>query len=225
MSSLLIVEDDPMLGRALTVNLELEGYHPMWVRDLRSGLEASQSAKFDLLLLDVNLPDGSGLDLCKTVRQSGSQVPVIFLTAKVDEDSVIAGFNAGANDYVRKPFGIKELVARVRATLKEPLQRDSQIRFGDLLLMIDKRETYYGDLRIDLNRREFEILTTLVQNAESVVTRDSLVSGIDREGDSFDRTVDSHVSHIRSKFRKASIDAIHITPIYGVGYRLQKKYS
>jgi len=223
MSTILLVEDDPILGRSLVVSLEIEGYKLTWAKDLRSGLDAESKGQFDLIILDVNLPDGSGLDLCVAVRAKMSRIPIIFLTAKTDESSVVAGFEAGANDYVKKPFGNRELFARIKATLREPVRRDVQLRFGDLLLLTEKRQVFNKELEIDLNRREFDILTVFVQNSETVVTREKLLSFLDKEGEIFDRTIDSHVSHIRSKLKKSGLESLQITSVYGVGYRLEKK--
>jgi DNA-binding response OmpR family regulator len=223
MSQLLLVEDDPILGRSLTVYLDLEGYKVEWARDLRSGQVANEKIPFDLVILDVNLPDGSGLDLCQTIRAKGSRVPIIFLTAKTDVDSVVAGFTAGANDYVKKPFGNRELLARIKASLKETTRRDTQMRFGDLLLLIDKRQAFAKEKELDLNRREFDILSVLMMQSEAVVTRDGLLQALDKDGEIFDRTIDSHVSHIRTKLKKAELDTIQISSVYGVGYRLEKK--
>lgn len=223
MARLLLVEDDPILGRSLTVYLELEGYKIEWARDLRSGTAANDKAQFDLVILDVNLPDGSGLDLCQLIRAKGSRVPIIFLTAKTDEDSVVAGFNAGANDYVKKPFGNRELLARIKASLRETTRRDAQMRFGDLLMLVDKRQVFAHEKEIDLNRREFDILAVLMNQAEAVVTRDNLLEALDKDGEIFDRTIDSHVSHIRTKLKKSELETVQISSVYGVGYRLEKK--
>jgi len=223
MSNLLLVEDDPILGRSLTIYLELEGYKLTWVKDLRSALEVEEKSKFDLVILDVNLPDGSGLSLCSTLRSKGSRIPVIFLTAKTDEDSVVAGFNAGANDYVKKPFGNRELLVRIKTALREPLIRDAKVKFGNLVILVDKRQVFIEDKEIDLNRREFDILAMIVQHSEAVVTREALLNSLDKTEEVYDRTIDSHISHIRSKLKKSGVDSVQITSVYGVGYRLEKK--
>src|SRR4051812_1111987 len=120
MTQLLLVEDDPVLGRGLHVSLELEGYHVNWARDLKSAYLAVDESKPQLIVLDLGLPDGSGLELLKSLRTKGSAVPVVILTAQTDEDSVVVGLQAGANDYVRKPFGNRELHARIRTALRQP---------------------------------------------------------------------------------------------------------
>lgn len=222
MAQLMLVEDDPILGRSLSVYLELEGYKTNWFKDHKTTCEAIEKSQEDLIILDVNLPDGSGLDICSKIRERGSRVPIIFLTAKTDEDSVVAGFNAGANDYVKKPFGNRELLARIKALLREPLKRDVQLKFGDLLILPDKRQVLFNEKEIELNRREFDILCVFMGNSEVVVTREILLNSLDKNGEVFDRTIDSHISHIRSKLKKSNVTTVQITSVYGVGYRLEK---
>jgi two-component system OmpR family response regulator len=218
-----VVEDDPILGRSLSISLELEGYKITWCKDLRSAKATVAERGFDLTVLDMNLPDGSGLDLCTSLRKSGVETPIIFLTAKVDEESVVAGFNAGANDYVKKPFSNRELLVRIKAHLNGPLNREAQLKFGSLTLMPAKRQAFSDQTEIELNRREFDVLSILMRHPEAVVTRDALLSSLDKEGEIFDRTIDSHVSHIRSKLKKSNVESVQITSVYGVGYRLEKK--
>jgi DNA-binding response OmpR family regulator len=222
MTQLMLVEDDPILGRGLSVYLDLEGFKTLWVKDIKSALGAIENTPCDLIILDVNLPDGSGIELCKKMRTAGTKAPIIFLTAKTDEDSVVSGFSAGANDYVKKPFGNRELLARLKAHLREPSKRDAELKFGDLRVVPHKRQAYVKEKEIDLNRREFDILAVLMQNSEAVVTREGLLNALDKEGEIFDRTIDSHVSHIRSKLKKAFVETVQITSVYGVGYRLEK---
>ena len=222
MIKILLVEDDPALGKGLKMNLEYEGYEVEWARDLRTAVRLNDELKFDLTLLDLGLPDGNGISFCDRTRAAGSRLPIIILTAQADEESVVKGLMAGANDYVRKPFGTRELVARIKTVLREPKVREDQIRFENLVLLRDQRKVMWGASEIDLNRREFDLLTVLVENGESVVTRESLLARLDREGEILDRTMDSHLSHIRTKFRKAGVLGIQISSVYGVGYRLEK---
>lgn len=214
-----MVEDDPVLGRGLSVNLDLEGFKVNWVRDLKS---AFQAAKPDLVLLDLGLPDGNGLKFLRSLRQSDPQVPVVILTARTDENSVVEGLQAGANDYVRKPFGHRELFARIKTALRVPQAQGPCTRYADLRVQFSERKVYYGANQIDLNRREFDILSYFVQRAETVVSRESLIGSIDKNGEIFDRTIDSHVSHLRSRLRLAGVTSVRIASVYGVGYRLEK---
>lgn len=222
MNTLLLVEDDPVLGRGLILNLENEGYQIHWAKNLKDAAQSSAENRPDLVILDLGLPDGSGLNLLKDIRQSGSVVPVIILTAKTDEDTVVEGLQLGANDYVRKPFGDRELLARIRTALREPQSRDRQLRFGDLLLLLDRRQLVVSGQEVDLSPREFDLLVHFVQNAGKVVSREALLRVFDKDGEIFDRTVDSHVSHVRTRLKKAGVKTIQISSVYGVGYRLEK---
>lgn len=223
MSRILLIEDDPVIGRALSLALESKGHAISWERDLASARAAVARPGFDLALLDLNLPDGDGLDFLRDLRKSGAMIPVIILTARTDESSVVRGFESGANDYVRKPFGNAELEARVNAVLRGPgAVASKRIEVGDLALALEERQAFVGDREVDLTRREFDILVFLAQRAERVVSRADLVQLIDADGAIFDRTVDSHVSHIRSRLRAAGALNVAIKSEYGVGYRLER---
>ena len=222
MNEILLVEDDPVLGRGLVLNLEAEGYKVHWFKDLKTVNEARSQLNTSLLILDLNLPDGNGLDLLKKMRGESNKTPVIILTAQTDEDSVVEGLQSGANDYVRKPFGNKELLARVKTVLRDPIPGTPQIRYGDLVVLSEKRKVVYGDKEVDLNRREFDILSYFIDHAESVVTRDALLQMLDKDREIYDRTIDSHVSHVRSRLKQAGITSVQISSVYGVGYRLEK---
>jgi two-component system OmpR family response regulator len=224
MIEILLVEDDPVLGRGLNVNLELEGYKVQWARDLKTAAEMHAASKLNLIVLDLNLPDGNGISFLKTIRAAGSKVPVVILTAVTDEDSVVEGLQSGANDYVRKPFGNKELLARVKIALRETAgNRGQEVRYGELFVLVDERRIKYGDADIDLNRREFEVLSYFISHAEAVVTREALLSTLHKDGEIFDRTIDSHVSHVRTRLKQAGVTAIQISSVYGLGYRLEQK--
>jgi DNA-binding response OmpR family regulator len=222
MNSILLVEDDPVLGRGLSLNLEIEGYKIQWVKDLASAAAESSTKRFELVLLDLGLPDGNGLTFLKSLRESGSATPVIILTAKTDEDSVVEGLQLGANDYMRKPFGDRELIARIKTALREPQPKDRQLKFADLVLHLDRRLLAVEGQKIELSPREFDILKFFLENAERVVSRESLLKLFDQDGGIFDRTVDSHVSHVRARLRKAGVKSVQISSVYGVGYRLER---
>lgn len=223
MIEILLTEDDPILGKGLQLSLELEGYKVSWGRSLKEAADLNRAQAFHLILLDLNLPDGNGISFLAALRQSGSRIPIIILTAKTDEDTVVEGLQAGANDYVKKPFSNKELFARIKTALREPHSREAQIRYGDILLLLDQRKAMFGDKEIELNRREFDVLSYFVKHAEAVVTREALLTSLDQEGEIFDRTVDSHVSHVRTRLRQAGVTSLQISSVYGVGYRLEKK--
>ncbi len=220
MKTILLVEDDPILGNGVKINLELEGYNVKWAKNLYDASIQIADNTFDLIILDLGLPDGSGLDFCKENRELST--PIIILTAQTDESTVVKGFEYGATDYVKKPFGTKELHARIKAHLKEYKSSGNQIKFEDLEMALDERNVKYKGELITLNRRRFELLAYFVKNPGIVITRESLMSILGMDEDTLDRTIDVHISQLRSDLKKASITTIKITSIYGVGYRLEK---
>lgn len=224
MAHLLLVEDDPGLGKGLKVALELSSYQVTWVESVHEAEREIAKQPFDLVLLDLNLPDGSGLRVAKTSRRERPELPIIILTASGDEDSVVAGLEAGAADYVRKPFGNKELLARVKVALRGKAEpEDKVLQYGAIKLMPDKRRVVINEQPVELNRREYDILAHFVAQPESVVTRESLLRVLKKEGEIFDRTIDSHISHLRTRLRQGGAADVQISSVYGVGYRLEKK--
>lgn len=223
MIEILLIEDDPVLGRGLSINLEHEGYKVHWANSLHTALVANKRKNLELIILDLGLPDGNGIQFLKEIRSSGSRIPVLILTARTDVDSAVEGLQHGANDYIRKPFDDRELLARIKTALKEPQNRSHQVRYGDLLILIDKRKVMHEGKEIDLSPREFDILAFLVQNAETVLTRETLLEAVDKDGELFDRSIDSNISHLRSRLKAAGVKSVHVSSVYGVGYRLEKK--
>ncbi len=222
MTTILLVEDDPIISRGLQVNLHTENYKVLAASSLASAHEINNSEKVDLVILDLGLPDGSGFSFLSKVRGAGSRLPVIILTAQTDEDSVVEGLQLGANDYMKKPFGNKELLARIKVTLREKQTKESQIRFGDLLIFNEKRQVFFKEKELELNRREFDILLHMIEHSEMIVSRESLLQLLDKDGEIFDRTIDSHISHIRARLRQAEATTVKISSVYGLGYRLEK---
>jgi DNA-binding response OmpR family regulator len=221
MAKILLLEDDPVLGKGLQVHLQTAGYDVTWETHLSKARESQSQNPFDLLLLDVNLPDGNGFDLVKEVRNHGSRLPILMLTARADEDSVVTGFESGANDYIRKPFSNRELIARIQSHLKEPFARDEQIRCGPVLVLIDQRKVMIDGQDMEFNRREFDIFVHLARQPGTVLSREQLITRIDSADNILDRTIDSHFSHIRSKLRKKNVQNVAIRSVYGVGYTLE----
>lgn len=222
MNKILLLEDDPALGKGLKMGLELEGYQVEWAPDLSTAARLESSQNIDLFILDWNLPDGTGVDFCTKIRTKNASVPILFLTARVSEESAIKAFASGANDFIRKPFGQGELFARVKSALRETALREEQLKFGDLLILIESRKAYFDKREINLKRREFDILSYLVKRSGAVVSRDELINAIGRDGEIFDRTIDSHVSHLRARLKDARADGLQVLSVYGVGYRLEK---
>lgn len=221
MARILLLEDDPVLGKGLQVHLETAGYQVEWQTHLAKARDSESQSQFDLLLLDVNLPDGSGFDLCREVRKGGSRLPILMLTARSDEDSVVAGFESGANDYIRKPFSNRELLARIQSHLKEPFARDEQIRCGPVLVLVDQRKVMIDGQDMEFNRREFDIFVHLIKSPGAILSREQLITAIDSADNILDRTIDSHFSHIRARLKKKGVQKVAIRSVYGVGYTLE----
>lgn len=221
MAKILLIEDDPGIGQSLRTHLESTGYQVFWETTLAAGRQRQGQHPIDLMLLDVGLPDGSGLDFAKEVRGSGSQLPIIILTARIDEETAVAGFEAGANDFIRKPFRSRELLARIQAQLKEPSRREEQVRVGPLLILVEQMKVIVEGEEVPLNRREFSIFMHLAKSHGTVLSRDQLIAAVDRADGILDRTIDSHLSHIRSKLKSKEIQNVIIRSVYGVGYTLE----
>lgn len=219
----LIVEDDPGIARTLQVNLELEGFESFWATSLSQAFEKESEHQIDLVLLDLGLGTESGFKFLEHMMAKKSRVPVIILSAQTDEDSVVKGLEMGAKDYLRKPFGTKELIARIKSVTRIPQKHDEKINYAGLCILTNKRSIQYNERHINLNRREFDILNFLIENADNIVSRETLVQAIDKDAEIFDRTIDSHISHLRKKLKKEQVDSIKISSVYGVGYRLEKR--
>ncbi|WP_413575103.1 response regulator transcription factor [Bdellovibrio sp. HCB290] len=222
-AQIFLLEDDPILGKAIQMQLELEQFEVHWAQTLAAGRETFKTQPgIDLFLLDVNLPDGNGYEFCEWLRTEGVHSPIIFLTARTDEESVVRGFEHGANDYIRKPFGQKEVMARIKNQLSERKPTLDLLRFAGLTLIKNQQVLKTEDGLVTLNRREFEILRVFFENPETIISREKLISSMSSGEELFDRTVDSHISHIRSKLTKNGIQNVKINSVYGQGYRLEK---
>ena len=223
MFTILLVEDDPGIGRTVEFNLIDEGFKTMWVQSVHEARSFYDSHEIDLILLDIGLPDGSGLDFCKHLREASSHIPILILTANIEEEDAVKSFECGADDYIRKPFGISELIARINRHLNIIIKRDIKIKYFELTVFPEKREVYYQNQLLALNRREYDILIYFIKNADKVVTRNELLDHLDIPIDVNDRTIDSHISHLRATLKKTGSDEYKINSVYGVGYKLEKK--
>jgi DNA-binding response OmpR family regulator len=223
--SLLFIEDDDGIRLALSLALEDEGYVVRQAADGASGLEAFAQREADLVLLDLRLPDMSGFDVCRSLR-SRSIVPIIIITAQTDTYDMVAGLEAGADDYVTKPVVPKQLAARIRALLRRvQLQESSTIpratRFGDIELRREQGIVLKNDTELSLTKTEFRLLSEFADHAGSVLSRDQLLErvwGYEYLGDS--RLVDAHVRRLRLKVEDHPDDPRLIVTVRGIGYRL-----
>jgi two-component system alkaline phosphatase synthesis response regulator PhoP len=223
-STVLIVEDDPYAMELVKVYLSHDGHDVLTAGDGINGLRLAREAHPDILVLDLMLPGMDGLEVCRTIREE-SAVPIIMLTARVEEEDRLAGLNLGADDYVTKPFSPRELAARVKAVLRRTA-RDSldqgaaQLCYGPILVDLRRRIVLADETPLHLTPSEFRILITLMKDPGRVFSREQIIDrafGEDFQG--FDRTVDAHVSSLRRKLELAIKGSHYIHTVYGFGYR------
>ena len=223
-STVLVVEDDPTTTDFVTRYLRHDGHKVLSAADGEEGLRLARERKPDLIVLDLMLPKLDGAEVCKALRAE-SDVPIVMLTARVDEEDRLRGLNAGADDYVAKPFSPRELAARVRAVLRRTARmRDeagpTQISAGGLTLDVAKLTGYVGERQIRLTPTELRLLRLLLSEPGRVFSREQIISRVfsdDFEG--FDRTIDTHVANLRRKLRGNDGSRQYIETVYGAGYR------
>lgn len=220
---ILIVEDETKLAQFIELELRYEGYEVTTVTDGFEGLTQARESTPDLLILDWMLPGISGLEICRRLRQTGSTVPVILLTAKDEITDRVEGLDAGADDYVVKPFSIEELFARIRAHLRRTQDEETDIlQFSDLRLNTSTREVHRGDRAIELTAKEFELLRYLLNHPRQVLTRDQILErvwGYDFMGDS--NIIEVYIRYLRLKLEDQGEPRI-IQTVRGVGYVLRE---
>lgn len=224
---ILLVEDDERIRASLRLAMRDEGYDVVEAATAEIALEVMAAERPELLLVDVMLPGASGLDLIRRVRRT-SAIPIVIVTARDDSHDVVAGLECGADDYVTKPYNVKELAARIRSLLRrvdgmfEADGAPAQIAFGGLVVGIDAGEVTYDGERIDLTTTEFKLLSELASSARRVLSREDLLSrvwGYDYYGDL--RVVDAHVARLRSKLDSAAGSADWVVTVRGLGYKFE----
>jgi DNA-binding response OmpR family regulator len=223
MSKILIVEDEPDMVLGLKDNFEFEGYEVLTASDGQTGLERARTQKPDLLVLDIMLPKLSGLEVCKTLRGEGFEAPIVMLTARGQEIDKVVGLELGADDYVTKPFSIRELLARVRAILRRSegkKKRLSRYQFSDVELDFEAYRAKKGNEPLELSPREFELLRYLIERKGETVSRDRLLEDVwGYESYPSTRTVDTHIAKLRAKIGDSGSEPRWILTIHGVGYK------
>ncbi len=221
---ILLVEDDPKLAKFIESELSLEGYQVTVAPNGLDGLTIARDAQPDLLILDWMLPGISGLDICLRLRSTGVQVPIIMLTAKDEVPDRVTGLNAGADDYVTKPFSMEELLARVKARLRRTQPNDpEQLQFEDLILNGLTREVSRGSQLIELTAKEFDLLEFMLQNPRQVITRDRILEkvwGYDFMGES--NIIEVYIRALRIKLEASNSKRLLHT-VRGVGYVLREQ--
>jgi len=225
-STILLVDDEPKVCELIRAYLVKDGYDVIIAADGKAAIGQAQIHKPDLILLDLNLPELDGLEVCRTIRKQ-SNVPIIMLTARDEETDKIVGLELGADDYVTKPFSPRELAARVSAVLRryrEGLKQGEQIDAGDLRLDSEKHEAIYLGHALSLTAAEFKLLSVLARNPGRVYTRLQLMdSAFGESYEGYERTIDAHIKNIRQKISKLAPESTNpLVTVRGVGYKLEK---
>ena len=220
---ILIVEDEPDMVLGLRDNFEFEGYVVVTASDGAAGLEKARTEKPDLLILDIMMPKLSGLEVCKTLRGEGFEKPIIMLTARGQEIDKVVGLELGADDYVTKPFSIRELLARVRAILRRSdgsKRRLARYRFSDVELDFEVYRATKGGTALEMSPREFELLRYLIERKGDTVSRDQLLEDVwGYESYPSTRTVDTHIAKLRAKIGDSGSEPRYILTMHGSGYK------
>jgi DNA-binding response OmpR family regulator len=223
MSRILVVEDDAAILRGLRDNLAAETYEVITAADGAEGLRLSQEKEPDLIILDLMLPKMSGYEICRKLRDQGSHVPILMLTARGDEADRVLGLDIGADDYVGKPFSVRELLARVRALLRrsDPQRAPlDQLTFGDVVVDFLQFEARKKGQPVEMTPKEFGVLRYLAVRAGEVVQRRQLLEEVwGYENYPTTRTVDNHIASLRAKLEDDPAEPRHLLTVHGVGYK------
>ncbi|MFT5201475.1 MAG: two-component system response regulator MprA [Candidatus Aldehydirespiratoraceae bacterium] len=218
MPTILIAEDDRRVRESLDRALGLEGYNVLTASDGARALELHQECSPDLLLLDVSMPNVDGLTVCRTVRSKGDDTPILMLTARHEVDDRVAGLDAGADDYLVKPFALEELLARVRARLRTSVVDDGSLTVGDLVMDLEGRRVDRAGRVLDLSRTEFDLLEVLVLNVGVVLGRDVIYERVwGGELESESKTLDVYVGYLRKKLEAGGASRL-VHTVRGMGY-------
>jgi len=227
--TILIVDDEVKIADAVSAYLENSGYKTIIANDGEKALSLFQSRNPDLIILDLMLPKLSGEEVCKEIRRN-SRVPIIMLTAKIEEDERINGLNIGADDYVVKPFSPRELVARVNSLFRRydtgsmPLFNTMSWNGNDLEVDLNSHTVKKAGLEVNLTPNEFKILCTLMKYPKKTFTREELIEiALGMEYDGFERNIDSHIKNLRSKIEDDSANPVYVLTVRGVGYKFGDK--
>ncbi len=220
--TILVVDDEPKISKLARDYLEQAGYKVLIASDGLIALNTARSERPDLIVLDLMLPKMDGLDVCRDLRRE-SAVPIIMLTARSDEADRLIGLELGADDYITKPFSPRELVARVRATLRRvqgKVYTPGAIHVGNLEIDLERHRIFLDDQQVHLTRSEFTLLSALAQNPGQVISRSQLLDklhGVEITG--YDRSVDAHIKNLRRKIESDPSQPTYILTVYGIGYR------
>jgi len=223
LSRILVVEDDPAILRGLNETLKRESYEVLTAADGEAGYRLVREKNPDLVILDLMLPKLSGYEICRKMRSDGVNTPILMLTARGDEGDRVLGLDLGADDYVSKPFSLRELMARVRALLRRARPAPAllnQLRVNDATIDFRSYEARKGGEPLEMTRREFQVLRVLASRPGEVISRSELLDqvwGLDAYPTT--RTVDNHIASLRSKLEGDPAEPVHILTVRGVGYK------
>ena len=223
MPTILVVDDAPDIRRLISDYLTHAGFRVLTAGTAESSLRITRTERPDLVILDLGLPDGDGLDVARAIRRTSS-LPIIMLTARTDETDTLVGLELGADDYITKPFSPRELVARVRAVLRRaeavPTE-EALVRAGDLELDLGRMLVKAGGRRVDLTPTEFQLLAAMARQPGRVFTRSQLLDAVHGVAfESYERAIDAHVKNIRRKLEPDPRSPRYLLTVFGVGYRL-----
>ena len=226
---ILVVEDEPAVARGLLYGLNAEGFVTYWAGTGQQALEMARDKDVHLVLLDIRLPDISGFDVCRQLRAEGKRQPVIMLTASDEEVDKVLGLELGADDYVVKPYSLREVISRIRAMLRRSygeLANSSareKLSFGDVLIDLERLQVSRQDRQVNLTPTEFRLLRYLVSNPDRPISRDTLIESVwgysSDIGD--DRTIDVHIRHLREKLENDPTNPRWLLTVRGFGYKFK----
>ena len=221
---LLVVDDDPDILKVLKANLELYGFDTITAGNWAKAKEILNEHLPDLIILDLMLPDGDGIEICKLLKEQYRKTPIIMLTAKDSVSDKVMGFESGADDYIVKPFETLELIARIKACLKRTMPVDSTIAINDLEVNFNTHTVKLKGTEIELTPKEYELLHLFITNRGEVISREFIRKKIWRESKiySWSRVIDVHIQHLRYKIEKDPSEPVYILTVPGAGYKFRQ---
>lgn len=223
-AKLLVVDDDPDILKVLKANLELYGFHAVTTETWAKAQEVLALQLPDLIILDLTLPDGDGVEICRTLKEDYQKIPVIMLTARDSISDKVTGLESGADDYIVKPFETLELIARIKACLRRSLPVKRKVVINELEIDFDAHTVKIDDRELDITPKEYDLLQLFVLNRGGVISRDNIRKKIwgDAKLYSWSRAIDVHIQHLRQKIEKNPSEPQFILTVPGIGYKFKE---
>jgi DNA-binding response OmpR family regulator len=226
---LLVVEDEPAVARGLLYGLNSEGFVTYWAENGQRALDLAREKDIQLILLDIRLPDMSGFDVCRKLRAQGKRQPIIMLTASDEEVDKVLGLELGADDYVVKPYSLREVVSRIRAMLRRAYGElangnpREKLSFGDMVMDVERLQVFRHDELVSLTPTEFRLLRYLITNPDHPISRETLIEAVWGYGSDIgdDRTIDVHIRHLREKLESDPTNPRFLLTVRGFGYKFK----